>query len=88
MDAEFLVLRLDALGVALSSVTSCRASNEDSSSYVIEALGKKSNTEGDTTTDDCAQSSLRITFGRFTTGEEVAIAIEKIVQAVKEQMEA
>ncbi len=76
MDAEFLVLRLDALGVALSSVTSCRANDEDSSSYVIEALGK----------DSCAQSSLRITFGRFTTSAEVALAIEKIVQAVKEQV--
>jgi cysteine desulfurase len=79
MDAEFLVLRLDALGIALSSVTSCRANDEDSSSYVIEALGKN---------DPCAGSSLRITFGRFTTTEDVATAIEGIVQAVKEQMEA
>lgn len=78
MDAEFLVLRLDALGVALSSVTSCRANDEDSSSYVIEALGK----------EKCAASSLRITFGRFTTSAEITIAIEKIVQAVKEQVEA
>ncbi len=82
MDAEFLVLRLDALGVALSSVTSCRASNEDSSSYVIEALGRNGEK------GDCAASSLRITFGRFTTAEEVAVAIEKIVQAVKEQVAA
>lgn len=92
MDAEFIVLRLDALGIALSSVTSCRASNEDSSSYVIEALGKKvsggAKDGANDGADSCAQSSLRITFGRYTTGEEIAIAIEKIVQAVKEQLEA
>jgi cysteine desulfurase len=90
MDAEFLVLRLDALGIALSSVTSCRANDEDSSSYVIEALGKGKSSIGQDEIghdiDSCAQSSLRITFGRFTTAEEIAVAIEKIVQAVKEQV--
>ncbi len=90
MDAEFLVLRLDALGVSLSSVTSCRANDEDSSSYVIEALGKGKTSIGldeiGHDIDSCAKSSLRITFGRFTTTEEIAVAIEKIVQAVKEQV--
>lgn len=76
IDAEFLVLRLDVLGVAVSSVTSCRASNEDSSSYVIEALGRP----------DCAQSSLRITLGRYTTAVDVALIAEKVVQAVAEQV--
>ncbi len=40
IDAEFAVLKLDARGVCVSSVTSCRAQDEDSSSYVIEALGR------------------------------------------------
>lgn len=76
IDAEFLVLRLDVLGVAASSVTSCRANNEDSSSYVIEALGRP----------DCSQSSLRITLGRYTTAVDVALIADKVVQAVTEQV--
>lgn len=62
LDAEYAVLRLDALGFALSSVTSCKNQSEDSSSYVIEEL------YGD---DSCSKSSLRITLGRFTTEKEV-----------------
>ncbi len=77
LDAEFLVLRLDVLGVAVSSVTSCRASNEDSSSYVIEALGKS----------DCALSSLRITLGRQTSAADIGFIAEKVSQAVLEQVE-
>lgn len=38
MDAELAVLKLDARGIAVSSVTSCRSKKEDSSSYVVEAL--------------------------------------------------
>lgn len=77
LDAEFLVLRLDVLGIAVSSVTSCRANNEDSSSYVIEALGKS----------DCALSSLRITLGRHTTAADIGFIAEKVAQAVAEQVE-
>ncbi|MES3005434.1 MAG: cysteine desulfurase family protein [Patescibacteria group bacterium] len=60
-DSEFEVLRLDVKGVCVSSVTSCRSKSEDSSSYVIEGIGKK----------ECAASSLRITFGRYTTRSEI-----------------
>ncbi len=77
LDAEFLVLRLDVLGLAVSSVTSCRGSDEDSSSYVIEALGKS----------DCALSSLRITLGRNTTASDIGIIAERVAQAVREQVE-
>lgn len=61
LDAEYTVLRLDALGFAISSVTSCKNISEDSSSYVMEELYKN---------DSCAKSSLRITLGRFTTENE------------------
>lgn len=76
MDAEFIVIRLDVLGVMLSSVTSCRASNEDSSSYVIEALGK----------GGCSSSSLRITLGRNSTALDVAHIAERVIQVVEEQL--
>lgn len=77
IDAEFLVLRLDVLGLAVSSVTSCRSSDEDSSSYVIEALGK----------EDCALSSLRITLGRNTTASDIGLIAERVALAVREQVE-
>lgn len=67
-DAEFLVLRLDAKGVCVSSVTSCRSKSEDSSSYVIEQLGSK----------DCAISSLRITLGRYTTESELNFFLKQL----------
>jgi cysteine desulfurase len=67
-DAEFLVLRLDAKGICVSSVTSCRSKAEDSSSYVIEEMGKK----------ECAASSLRITLGRFTTKSEIQFFLKQL----------
>ncbi len=72
-DAEFLVLKLDVRGIAVSSVTSCRNLSEDSTSYVIEALGKP----------DCARSSLRITLGRYTTASDIATLKEHLRSVVK-----
>lgn len=69
-DAEFEVLRFDAKGICISSVTSCRLKSEDSSSYVIEEMGKK----------DCAASSLRITLGRFTTKGDLKFFLETLKQ--------
>lgn len=60
-DAEFLVLKLDARGIAVSSSSSCQSKKEDSRSTVIAALGKKG----------CDGSSLRITLGRCTTKSDV-----------------
>ncbi len=62
LDAEYAVLRLDALGCSLSSVTSCKNLSEDSSSYVIEELYQN---------HSCSKSSLRISMGRYTTTQEV-----------------
>ena len=72
IDAELLVLRLDAKGICVSSVTSCRASAEDSSSYVIESLGKSpqdavQDAKDEEKAKNCSKSSLRITLGRTTT---------------------
>ncbi len=61
LDAEYTVFQLDAHGIACSSVTSCKNLSEDSSSYVVEAIGKP----------ECAKSSLRFTLGRGTTKDEI-----------------
>ncbi len=68
VDAEFLVLRLDVKGIAVSSVTSCRSKSENSSSYVIEEMGKK----------ECATSSLRISLGRFTKNSEIKYLLKQL----------
>ncbi len=70
-DGEFLVIKLDYEGIACSSSSSCRTLAENSSSYVIEALGKGK---------ACTQSSLRFTLGRGTTKKEVEVVIEKLVK--------
>ena len=41
LDAEFAVISLDVAGVSASYSSSCRTLKEDSSSYVVESLGKK-----------------------------------------------
>jgi cysteine desulfurase len=91
MDAEYAVLRLDVRGVCVSSVTSCRSKNEDSTSYVVEALNKNVNSEtnGETEVEtkpesvqDCGKSSLRITLGRFTTERDVKKMVKALVEVL------
>ncbi len=69
LDAEFAVISLDVLGFAVSYSSSCRNLKEDSSSYVVSALGK----------NKCVESSLRFTLGRDTTKSD----IDKLVLALK-----
>lgn len=68
LDAEFAVISLDVLGIAVSYSSSCRTLKEDSYSYVIENLGKK----------DCSSSSLRITLGRETTKKDIDVLVTKL----------
>lgn len=85
MDAEFAVLWLDARGVSVSSVTSCRSKNEDSFSYVVKALNDSNDASTETSLNvsddipDCSKSSLRITFGRFTTEKQVKQATKILI---------
>ena len=74
VDAEFLVIKLDSLGIATSFSSSCRSKAENATSYVIEELGK----------DNCASSSLRITLGRFTTKSD----LRKLLKSLKEVVSA
>ena len=72
MDAEFAVIHLDVLEISTSYSSSCRTLKEDSSSYVVESLGKK----------NCSQSSLRFTLGRDSKKSDIdalIIALKKIV---------
>lgn len=92
MDAEYAVLRLDVRGACVSSVTSCRSKNEDSTSYVVEALNggvrkndKASNDGGGGTNNsskNCGKSSLRVTLGRFTTEREIKYFLKALFEVL------
>jgi cysteine desulfurase len=66
---ELAVLRLDASGISISSSSSCRSLKDNTSSYVIEHLGKGKN---------CAESSLRISLGRSTTRNQINTLLSKL----------
>ena len=68
MNAEFAVIQLDEKGIACSFMTACKNLDDESSSYVIEALGKK----------ECTTSSLRFTLGRQTTKENIDFTIQSL----------
>ena len=69
LDAEFAVISLDVAGISASYSSSCRTLKEDSTSYVVSALGK----------NDCRGSSLRFTLGRGTKKSD----IDSLVCALK-----
>ena len=73
LDAEYTVFQLDARGIACSSVASCRNLNEDSSSYVVEAIGRV----------DCAKSSLRFSMGRSTTKKDIKALLTALKEILK-----
>lgn len=70
IDAEFFAVRLDSLGIALSSASACRSISGSGSSYVIESLPGRAG---------CGKSSLRISLGRNSKGSDV----EKIADAIR-----
>ena len=70
VEGESLIMGIK--GVAVSSGSACTSASLEPS-YVLRALGR---------TDELAHSSLRMTFGRFTTEEEVDYAIATIRENV------
>lgn len=70
-DSEFLVIKLDTLGFAVSAASACKTLSLENSSYVIESVaGKK-----------CSSSSLRITLGRETKKSDLD-ALVKILKKI------
>lgn len=68
ISSEEMIIRLDALGFAVSHKSAC-ASQETNGSYVIMALGA---------TEQDALQNIRITFGRMTTKEHVTRLVHAI----------
>lgn len=69
LDSEFLVIKLDTLGFAVSAAAACHNLNQGNGSVVIESLGRP----------ECAASSLRITFGRDTKKSD----LDKLIAVLK-----
>lgn len=70
VEGESLIMALKDL--AVSSGSACTSASLEPS-YVLRALGRS---------DELAHSSIRFSFGRFTTDEEVDHAIEQIQHAI------
>ncbi|MCH2339858.1 IscS subfamily cysteine desulfurase [Pseudomonas sp. NPDC047963] len=70
VEGESLIMALKDL--AVSSGSACTSASLEPS-YVLRALGRN---------DELAHSSIRFTFGRFTTDEEVDYAAQKVSEAV------
>jgi len=71
VEGESLILALR--DIAVSSGSACTSSSLEPS-YVLRALGRD---------DELAHSSIRFTFGRFSTEEEVDLVVDKIRHEVK-----
>ncbi|HUC20494.1 MAG TPA: cysteine desulfurase family protein [Candidatus Polarisedimenticolaceae bacterium] len=72
-EGEALVAHLDASGFAVATGSACTAANQDPS-HVLLAIGR---------TPEEAESSLRISLGRFTTDDELQRFIPTLIQAVE-----
>ncbi|MFC3609100.1 IscS subfamily cysteine desulfurase [Stutzerimonas tarimensis] len=75
VEGESLIMALKDL--AVSSGSACTSASLEPS-YVLRALGRN---------DELAHSSIRFTFGRFTTEEEIDHAVEKVCSAVNKLRE-
>lgn len=73
LDAEFAVISLDVNGISCSYSSSCITLKDDSSSYVVEALGRP----------ECKLSSLRFTLGRGSTKIELNKLIAVLKKVIK-----
>ncbi len=71
LNSEFAVIQLDEKGIACSAMTACKNISENSTSYVVDALGY-----------DCGQSSLRFTLNEKTTRKEINFAINALFDII------
>jgi len=77
LDAERLVFALEQRGVMLATGSAC-AANKNTRSHVLTALGMS---------DELADGSLRLTFGRLSNEENCRQAAAIIVEEVKKEYE-
>jgi cysteine desulfurase len=74
VNAEFLVLELDAKGIACASLSSCENLNDESISYVVGSLPQG---------NECSRSSIRLSMGRGTTKGDLKKVLKVLPELVK-----
>jgi len=72
INSEFIVIKLDQLGVACAAMTACRNLSDVANSYVVEALD-----------GGCGKSSLRFTMGRDTNKKSIDFVIKKLKEIIE-----
>lgn len=72
IDAQTLLLMLDSKGICISAGSACR-SHEAEPSHVLVAMG---------ISPDDARSSVRVSFSKYNTAEEVAEAAKAVATCV------
>ncbi|MEO5366315.1 MAG: cysteine desulfurase [Magnetococcus sp. WYHC-3] len=73
LNTEFTLFQLDAKGICVSAAATCKSLERRLKSYVLEAVGSP----------ECAESSLRFTFGRTTTRAEVDYCLKVLGKILK-----
>lgn len=79
-EAELMVVRLDALGIACSAGSACTNLSTAAYSYVIEALDTAAATDSShqPAWRDCKSSSIRFSFGRRTTKKDLDLTLRAL----------
>ena len=84
IDHEFLLLKLDARGIACSTKSACLRDEDES--YVIQALRraqKAAMANGTLSAVASTPHALRLSFGRWTTKREVDRALSALVESLR-----
>jgi cysteine desulfurase len=74
IDSEFAVIKLDTVGLSVSSASSCINLSEEPYSYVIEALGPRGK--------QCKGASLRFTLGQATKKKDLDLTLAQITSII------
>lgn len=72
--SEFTVVALSQRGVHASAASACESRNGEGISKVIERIKNKK---------DCASSSIRFSFGRYTTLRDVKSSVERLCEVIQ-----
>lgn len=75
LNSDFAVIQMDEYGVNCAAMTSCAGSKGILKSDILLAMGK----------EDCAGSSLRFSFGRTTTKNDIVKGVKVIERVCKMQ---
>lgn len=73
VDGEALIINMDLEGIAVTSGSAC-SSGSLQPSHVIKALGRDEKT---------TKATVRFSFGRFTTEDEISVAIDALADIVE-----